>query len=103
VPVARAGAILNDSQYGMMYIMRETRFGGAYESDLRPPDFVALARAFGADGECVTTVAEIRPALERAFAANVLYVLAIVCGYKFPYPDYAGALANLDGNEPPAW
>jgi acetolactate synthase-1/2/3 large subunit len=96
-------AILNDSQYGMMYMMLETRFGGAYESDLRPPDFVALARAFGADGERVTTVAAIRPALERAFAANVPYVLDIVCGYKFPYPDYAAALANLDKDAPLAW
>ena len=98
-------AILNDSQYGMMNVMLETRFGGAYECDLRPPDFVAFARAFGADGERVTTVNEIAPALERAFASPVPYVLDIVCGYDFPYPDYAAALAQLDqaasGASPP--
>jgi acetolactate synthase-1/2/3 large subunit len=93
-------AVINDQQYGMMWTMLETRFGGAYECANRPPDLVAFARAFGADGARVTTVAEIAPALERALASPVPFVLDIACGYKFPYPDYAAALAKLDASAP---
>ncbi len=93
-------AIMNDAQYGMMYNMLENRFGGAYECDVRPPDFVAFARAFGADGEQVTSVAAMRPAIERAFASSVPYILDVRIGFKFPYPDYAAALAELDRTAP---
>lgn len=94
-------AVLNDAQYGMMYNMLEQRFGGAYECDVRPPDFVAFARAFGAAGERVETVAQMRPALERALASPVPYLLDIRIGFRFPYPDYAAALADLDRTAPP--
>lgn len=94
-------AILNDAQYGMMWNMLEQRFGGAYECDVRPPDFVAFARSFGADGETITSAAAMRPAIERAFAAPVPYILDVRIGFKFPYPDYAAALAELDRDAPP--
>jgi acetolactate synthase-1/2/3 large subunit len=95
-------AILNDAQYGMMWNMLENRFGGAYECDVRPPDFVAFARSFGADGETITDVAAMRPAIERAFASAVPYILDVRIGYKFPYPDYGAALAELDRSAPPS-
>ena len=41
----------------------------------RKTDFPALARAFGADGEAVTTAEELDAALKRAFAANGPYVV----------------------------
>lgn len=94
-------AVINDQQYGMMWTMLETRFGGAYECANRPPDLVAFARAFGADGARITTVAEIAPALERALASPGPFILDIACGYEFPYPDYAAALAALDATAPP--
>ena len=37
-------------------------------TELHNPDFAAMARAFGLDGEIVTRTAEFRPALERALA-----------------------------------
>ena len=80
--------------------MLENRFGGAYECDVRPPDFVAFARSFGADGEAITEVAAMRPAIERAFASPVPYILDVRIGFKFPYPDYAAALAELDRGAP---
>jgi hypothetical protein len=43
-----------------------------------------------------------RPAIERAFASPVPYILDVRIGFKFPYPDYAEALAELDKGAPAA-
>jgi acetolactate synthase I/II/III large subunit len=37
---------------------------------LRNPDFAALARAYGAHGECVLRDDEFAPSLQRALASN---------------------------------
>ncbi|MDE0812229.1 MAG: thiamine pyrophosphate-dependent enzyme, partial [Alphaproteobacteria bacterium] len=44
---------------------------------LRNPDFAALARSYGANGETVATTEEFQPAFKRALAANVPTVIEI--------------------------
>ena len=50
---------------------QERTYPGRVEgTDLRNPDFAALARAYGAGGEIVSRTDEFAPAFERALAAN---------------------------------
>jgi acetolactate synthase-1/2/3 large subunit len=51
--------------------------GRVIGTDLRNPDFVALARAYGAEGTLVQHTREFAPALERALAARVPSVLEL--------------------------
>ncbi|MBV9524027.1 MAG: thiamine pyrophosphate-binding protein, partial [Alphaproteobacteria bacterium] len=53
-------------------------FPGRYPAtELRNPDFAALARAYGAHGESVTETAQFAPAFERALAAGVPAVIEL--------------------------
>ena len=47
-------------------------------TDLRNPDFAALAQAFGAHGERVETTAEAGPAIDRALAAGRPAVIHLI-------------------------
>jgi acetolactate synthase-1/2/3 large subunit len=44
--------------------------GRTVATDLKNPDFAALARAYGAHGETVRSTAEFAPAFERALASG---------------------------------
>ena len=61
--------VLNDNRFGAIQWLQELMFKRSGEADLANPDFVALARAFGAHGERVD-VESVAPAIERALAAD---------------------------------
>ena len=48
------------------------------------PDFAALARAYGAEGERVETAGQFRPALERAFASGRPYIVDVPIDLGIP-------------------
>jgi acetolactate synthase I/II/III large subunit len=75
VPVAIL--ILNNGVLGMVRQWQTLFFDGHHSQTTldRPTDFVALAKAFGADGETVTTVDELDAALGRAFDYAGPYVV----------------------------
>jgi len=60
--------VLNDQRYGAIKWLQETLFGRWGETELVNPDFPALARAFGAEGERVEDLDSLGPALEKALA-----------------------------------
>jgi acetolactate synthase-1/2/3 large subunit len=63
--------VVNNGMYGTIRMHQEREFPGrVYGTELHNPDFAALARAFGAHGESVTTNAEFVPAWERAVASG---------------------------------
>ncbi|MDZ4160317.1 MAG: thiamine pyrophosphate-binding protein [Burkholderiales bacterium] len=70
--------LLNNSTYGTIRMHQEreypTRVTG---SDLRNPDFCALARAYGYAAERVTSTPEFEPALLRALAASTGTVIEV--------------------------
>ena len=63
--------LFNDGGYGVLRnIQNRTMAGRHIGVDLRTPDFIGLATAFGAWARRVRAIAEFRPALEAAFAAG---------------------------------
>lgn len=68
--------IVNNGTYGTIRMHQERRYPGrVVATDLRNPDFVALAQSFGAYGERVDSTAEFPAAYRRAVAAGCPAVL----------------------------
>ena len=71
--------VVNNGMYGTIRMHQDRRFPGRVSSTtLAGPDFVALARAFGAHAERVETTEAFAPAFERACAAGRSAVLELV-------------------------
>ncbi len=63
--------VVNNCMFGTIRMHQEREYPGRVSgTDLRNPDFAALARAYGGHGECVTRDDEFEPALERALASG---------------------------------
>ena len=63
--------VFNNESYGNVYRDQQQQFGGRLlGSELVNPDFVTLAESFGVSATSVSSPEELRPALERALAAD---------------------------------
>jgi acetolactate synthase I/II/III large subunit len=63
--------VFNNESYGNVYRDQQQQFGGRLlGSELVNPNFVALAESFGVSAASVSSPQALRPALERAFAAD---------------------------------
>jgi acetolactate synthase-1/2/3 large subunit len=63
--------VIDNAMYGTIRMHQERHYPArVLGTDLVNPDFAALARAHGANGEMVTRTAEFAPALERALGAD---------------------------------
>jgi acetolactate synthase I/II/III large subunit len=63
--------VIDNGMYGTIRMHQERNYPArVYGTDIVNPDFAALARAHGANGETVTRTAEFAPALERALGAD---------------------------------
>ncbi|MCI8388217.1 MAG: biosynthetic-type acetolactate synthase large subunit [Clostridiales bacterium] len=69
--------LLNNGVLGMVRQWQTLFFDKHYSNTIldRKTDFIALAKAFGADGEKVSTPDELDAALTRAFAYNGTYIV----------------------------
>lgn len=81
--------VVNNRAYGMIKMQQEDRYGAGagVAVDLVAPDFVALARAFGARGELASTPGELAGALERALAADGPTVVEVPWGERLSVAD----------------
>ena len=71
--------VVNNGMYGTIRMHQDRRFPGRVSgTELPGPDFVALARAFGAHGERVETTEAFAPAFARASEAGRTAVLELV-------------------------
>ena len=62
---------MDNGHYGTIRMHQEREYPGrVVGTQLRNPDFAALARAFGGHGETVEKTAEFEGAFERALAAK---------------------------------
>lgn len=63
--------LVNNGTYGTIRMHQEREYPGrVVATDLKNPDFAALARAYGGHGETVETTADFAPAFERARASG---------------------------------
>jgi acetolactate synthase I/II/III large subunit len=70
--------VVDNGMYGTIRMHQERAYPGrVIATDLRNPDFAALAEAYGAAGETVTETAEFPAALDRALAAGRPAVVAL--------------------------
>jgi acetolactate synthase-1/2/3 large subunit len=70
--------LVDNGMYGTIRMHQEREFPGRVSAtQLRNPDFAALARAFGGHGETVTTTAEFAPAFERARNAGIAAIIHV--------------------------
>ena len=82
-----AGVILivfNNSMFGTIRMHQEREYPGRVSgTQLRNPDFAALARAYGGEGEVVETTADFGPALARAVAFTGTQKLPFVIELRY--------------------
>jgi len=70
--------LFNNGQFGSVRAHQERRYPGrGIGTDLTNPDFLALARSYGAHAESVGTTAEFEPAWQRAIAAGTAAVIEL--------------------------
>jgi len=63
--------VVNNGIYGTIRMHQEREYPGrVFATDLKNPDFAALARAYGGHGETVEKTADFAPAFERARASG---------------------------------
>jgi acetolactate synthase I/II/III large subunit len=76
--IAITVVVMNNFAYGNIKIRQQTKFANRLIGcEYGNPDFAALARLFGAGGECVTEPEQLGPALARALAAPQPWVLDV--------------------------
>ncbi len=72
--------VFNNRMYGTIRMHQEREYPGrVIGTDLPAPDFVALARALGADAERINRTEEFAPALAKALASRRATVLELMC------------------------
>lgn len=69
--------VFNDSGYGVLRWLQDTRFGHYSETDLGKMDFAKMAESMGMKGERVATVSDFESALKTAFASGGPYLIDI--------------------------
>ena len=80
--------VANNGMYGTIRMHQDRRFPGRVSAtDLAGPDFVALAKSFGAHAERVDTTEAFAPAFERARASGRSAVLELVMDRNQITPD----------------
>jgi acetolactate synthase-1/2/3 large subunit len=70
--------VVNNGMYGTIRMHQEREHPGRVSgTDLKNPDFAALARAYGLHGESVERTADFEPAFERAWQAKTASLIEL--------------------------
>lgn len=76
--------VFNDRGYGVERRHQDHLYGRRSGVDLVPPDFVALARAFGARGTRVDDIKSVGAAVQSALGEAGPVVIEVPCDFKHP-------------------
>ena len=77
--------VFNDGAYGNVARDLDQDFGGTYEADFVNPDFVAMAKAYGAQGFLATSPDELTTAIRSALDADAPSIVEVQLG-RLPRP-----------------
>jgi acetolactate synthase-1/2/3 large subunit len=70
--------VFNDAAYTCVKLQQQSNFGARYiDTDLRAPDFVALARAFGAESSLARSADELESQVRQAAGRDVLTLIEV--------------------------
>ena len=84
--IGTVSLVFNDGAYGNVRRMQKENYGNrVIASDLRNPDFVKLAEAFGAQGILAKTSDEVRQAIRQGFATKGPTLIEVPVG-EMPSP-----------------
>jgi acetolactate synthase-1/2/3 large subunit len=78
--------VVNDSSYGVIGYLQRLFYGKEYESWLTNPDFVKLAKSFGANGVKVDSPDTLSFALEKALVSGEMWIIELIA--SFPEPPF---------------
>jgi acetolactate synthase-1/2/3 large subunit len=78
--------VVNDNAYGIIAYLQRAAYQKEYESRLTNPDFVVLAKAYGARSLRVDTPKDLKEILEPALASGDLWVIEL--HDTFPEPPF---------------
>jgi thiamine pyrophosphate-dependent acetolactate synthase large subunit-like protein len=76
--------VFNDKGYGVERRHQDHLYGRRSGVDLLPPDFVALARAFGAKGMRVGNIGEVGSMLKSALGEAGPVLIEVPCDFRHP-------------------
>jgi len=85
--------LFNNNGYGVLKPQQQSRYGRSLGADLNNPDFVALARAYGAQSRQITSCDELGPAIAAAMESGRTWVLEIT--FSVPLPVMEPAMRAL--------
>lgn len=78
--------VFNDSGYGVLRWLQDTRFGQFDETDLGKMDFTKMAESMGVPGVRVSTIAEFGKALDEGFSVDGPFLIDIDMEHFVPMP-----------------
>lgn len=78
--------VFNDMALGANNGFMTYLYGKPSWTELNNPDFVALAKAYGADGERVENPGDLQAAVERGIASGTVYIIDVPISREFGYP-----------------
>jgi acetolactate synthase-1/2/3 large subunit len=88
--------VANNSAYGMIRVQQLGRYGHEVGVALKSPDFVALARAYGARGVLAKSPADMAEHLRAALVADGPTVIEVPWGAQFAARDAGGGAVDQE-------
>lgn len=76
--------VVNDGAYKMIDCLQQASYSRGYQTELKNPDFVALARSYGVEGVMVDSPETLGEALNAALAAETMQLIELVDSFPDP-------------------
>lgn len=76
--------VVNDSAFRMIDWLQQFNYQKGYETGLKNPDFVALARSYGIEGVGVDSPEKLGVALDKALTSGAMVLIELIASFPTP-------------------